>query len=253
MQSVDLNSDIGEGYSVYTCGDDDAMLSIVTSANVAFGVHAGDPEIMGRTFSRALGLGVAIAHPGFPDRWGFGRRRIPFTNGEIERLLAYQLGAACALACYAGHGIGYVKPHGALANIAAEDRDVADALARSVRAVARKLPLLAIAMTQQVAAGVAAGLDVYQEIFADRGYAESGRLIPRGKAGSMIHDAETAAARALIIIQEWAIVTVSGKRLPTSIRSICVHGDTSAAVETARRVREAVEGAGVAVCAFTAK
>ncbi|TXM87879.1 5-oxoprolinase subunit PxpA, partial [Methylobacterium sp. WL116] len=138
MASVDLNSDLGEGFGAYACGDDAAMLAIVTSANVACGMHAGDPEIMAETFARAKANGVAVgAHPGFPDLWGFGRRRMPFTAPEIERLVAYQIGAAQALAAYAGHRIAYVKAHGALANLAAAERDVADAIARAVRAVDR--------------------------------------------------------------------------------------------------------------------
>src|ERR1700738_4605097 len=135
MQTVDLNSDLGEGFGTYRCGDDEAMLGIVTSANVACGFHAGDPEIMARTFRIARERGVAVgAHPGFPDLWGFGRGRVPFSTGKIERLVAYQVGAAQALAAYAGHRITYVKTHGALGNIACEERGVADAVARAVRA-----------------------------------------------------------------------------------------------------------------------
>ncbi|MCJ2072676.1 LamB/YcsF family protein, partial [Methylobacterium sp. J-030] len=150
MTRVDLNSDLGEGYGAYACGDDAAILDLVTSANVACGLHAGDPEIMARTFALAKEKGVAVgAHPGFPDLWGFGRRRIPFSPDEIERLVAYQVGAAQALAAYAGHRITYVKTHGALGNIAAEERSVADAVARAVRAVDPNLALLAIALSAQ--------------------------------------------------------------------------------------------------------
>jgi UPF0271 protein len=130
MPTIDLNSDLAEGFGAYRCGDDDAMLRIVTSANVACGFHAGDPEIMARTFRVAKERGVAVgAHPGFPDLWGFGRRRVPFSTGEIERLVAYQVGAAQALAAYAGHRISYVKSHGALGNITEVEREVADAVA----------------------------------------------------------------------------------------------------------------------------
>lgn len=251
MRSIDLNSDLGEGFGVYTCGDDDAMLSIVTSANVACGLHAGDPEIMARTFAIARERGVAVgAHPGFPDLWGFGRRRLPYTNGEIERLIAYQVGAATALAAYAGHRISYVKTHGALGNIACEERAVADAVARAVRAVDRNLPLMSIALTELVAAGEAEGLEVIQEIYADRGYTETGQLIPRGKPGAMIEGAEEAAARVLAMVEAGAVITASGKHLPTPIRSVCVHGDSSHAVATAGRVRAVLEQAGVAVRPF---
>ncbi|TXN82872.1 5-oxoprolinase subunit PxpA [Methylobacterium sp. WL8] len=253
MASVDLNSDLGEGFGAYACGDDAAMLGIVTSANVACGMHAGDPEIMAETFARAKANGVAVgAHPGFPDLWGFGRRRMPFTPPEIERLVAYQVGAAQALATYAGHRVTYVKAHGALANLAAAERAVADAIARAVRAVDRDLALLAIALTAQVPAGEAAGLQIHQEIFADRGYTEDGQLIARGQPGAMIESAEEAASRVLAMVESGAIVTAQGSRLPTPIRSVCVHGDSAHAVATARAVREKLEGAGIRLASFRA-
>ncbi|MCJ2068097.1 LamB/YcsF family protein [Methylobacterium sp. J-030] len=251
MTSVDLNSDLGEGYGAYTCGDDAAILDIVTSANVACGLHAGDPEIMAGTFTLAKARGVAVgAHPGFPDLWGFGRRRIPFSAGEIERLVAYQVGAAQALATYAGHCLTYVKTHGALGNLAAEDQSVADAVARAVKAVDPGLALLAIALSAQVRAGEAAGLDVHQEIFADRGYTEAGLLIPRGEPGAFVTDPGTAADRILRMVQGGVILTASGRELPTPIRSICVHGDTAHAVATARAVRDRLEAAGVRLAPF---
>lgn len=251
MTSVDLNSDLGEGFGAYACGDDAAILGIVTSANVACGLHAGDPEIMARTFALAKERGVAVgAHPGFPDLWGFGRRRMPYSPAEIERLVAYQIGAAQALAAYAGHRITYVKAHGALANVAAEERPVADAIARAVRAVDRELALLAIALTAQVPAGEACGLEVHQEIFADRGYTSSGLLIPRSQPGAMITDAGEAADRVLRMVEAGAILTADGQTLPTPIRSICVHGDSDHAVATARAVRTRLEGAGVTLAPF---
>lgn len=251
MPSVDLNSDLGEGFGTYRCGDDEAMLSIVTSANVACGLHAGDPEIMARTFAIARKRGVAVgAHPGFPDLWGFGRRRLPFSAGEIERLVAYQIGAAAALAAHAGHRITYVKTHGALGNIACEERDVADAVVRAVRAVDPGLALLAVALTELVASGEAAGLDVYQEIYADRGYTETGQLISRSLPGAMIDDAEQAAARVLEMVEAGAVITARGTHLPTPIRSVCVHGDSIHAVATARQLRERLERAGVTLKAF---
>ncbi|MET0313102.1 MAG: 5-oxoprolinase subunit PxpA, partial [Hansschlegelia sp.] len=143
MPSVDLNADLGEGFGAYSMGDDPAMLALVTSANVACGFHAGDPDIMARTFALARERGVAIgAHPGFPDLAGFGRRRLPFSAAEIERLVAYQIGAAVGLAAYTGHRITYVKAHGALANFACEERSIADAVARAAKAVDPGLALL---------------------------------------------------------------------------------------------------------------
>src|SRR5258706_1782791 len=166
MPSVDLNSDLGEGFGRYRCGDDDAMLSIVTSANVACGAHAGDPEVMAHTFRVARERGVAVgAHPGFPDLWGFGRRRIPFSTGEIERFVAYQVGAAQALAVYSGHRIAYVKAHGALGNIAEVERDMAGAIARAVHAVDPTLALLGCALSEQLRAAEALSLRSVSERF----------------------------------------------------------------------------------------
>jgi UPF0271 protein len=251
MPSVDLNSDLGEGFGTYRCGDDNAMLSIVTSANVACGLHAGDPEVMARTFAIARERGVAVgAHPGFPDLWGFGRRRLPFSNGEIERLVAYQIGAATALAAYAGHRITYVKTHGALGNMACEERGVADAVARAVRAVDPGLALLANALTELVAAGEAAGLEIHQEIYADRGYTETGQLIPRSQPGAMIEGAEEAAARVLEMVQAGVVITASGKHLPSPIRSVCVLVDSDNAFATASRVRARLEQAGIVLMPF---
>ena len=251
MPTIDLNSDLAEGFGAYRCGDDDVMLSIVTSANVACGFHAGDPEIMARTFGIAKTRGVAVgAHPGFPDLWGFGRRRIPFSTGEIERIVAYQVGAAQALAAYAGHRISYVKTHGALGNIAETDRAVADAVARAVRAVDPALAFLSIALSEQFKAAEAHGITAISEIYADRGYTERGGLIPRGQPGAMIEDPDAAADRVVAMVEAKAIITAQGTRLPATIASVCVHSDSPHAVDTARRVRARLEAAGITVAPF---
>jgi UPF0271 protein len=251
MTTVDLNADLGEGFGTWRCGDDDAMLSIVTSANVACGFHAGDPEIMARTFKRARERGVAVgAHPGFPDLWGFGRRKILFTAGEIERMVAYQIGAAQALAACAGHRITYVKPHGALSNLSEADRDVSDAIARAVRAIDSSLTFLCIARSEQVKAAEALGLAVISEIYADRGYTAQGRLIPREQPRALIADCDEAADRALAMVKSGALITATGARLKTSIGSICIHGDSPHAVGMARRLRTRLEAAGVQIAAF---
>ena len=251
MTTIDLNSDLAEGFGSYRCGDDTAMLAVISSANVACGFHAGDPEIMAETFRMAKQRGVAIgAHPGFPDLWGFGRRRIPFTTGEIERLIAYQIGAAQALAVYAGHRITHVKTHGALGNIAETDRPVADAIARAVRAVDPSLTFLTIARSQQEFAAAAASLRTVSEIYADRGYAEDGHLIPRGQPGALIEDPQAAAARVSAMIDAGAIITEAGTHLPTPIGSVCVHGDSPHAVDTAQQVRARLRAAGITVAPF---
>jgi 5-oxoprolinase (ATP-hydrolysing) subunit A len=248
---IDLNADLGEGFGQWRMGDDAAMLGVVTSANVACGFHAGDPDIMAKTFALAREKGVAVgAHVAFPDIAGFGRRAIGMTPQEIERAVAYQIGAAQALARYAGHDIAYVKAHGALANIAERDASVADALARAVRAVDPSLALLAIALSEQTRAGERAGLRVAHEIFADRAYMDDGRLQPRSEAGAVITDAGQAIARIREMVTAGALVTITGKRLETPIDSICVHGDTAHAVEMARRLRGALEAEGFRLRAF---
>jgi UPF0271 protein len=253
MRSVDLNCDCGEGFGAYKIGDDDAMLDIVTSVNVACGFHAGDPEIMAKTFKAAKAKGVAAgAHPGFPDRWGFGRRVLPYKAGEIERLVAYQIGAANALAAYAGARLAYVKIHGALSNIATEDEAVAKAIARAVKAVAPGLGFLAPARTKLETAGFAHGLAVAREIYADRAYTDAGLLVERSRPGAMLHYAGDAADRVLAMVLEEAIITISGKRLATGIDSICVHGDSPNAVAMAKTVRARLEKAGIALAPFAA-
>lgn len=240
-RTIDINADLGEGFGAWRMGDDEAMLDIVTSANVACGFHAGDPDIMARTFTRAARKKVAIgAHVAFPDLAGFGRRSISMSANEIEHTVAYQIGAAQALAACAGHRITHVKAHGALANIAERDADVAHAIARAARAVDPSLTLLAIACSQQGPAGERAGLKVVHEIFADRAYVDDGRLQPRSDPGAVITDASAAVARVRQMLEERALITISGKRLPTSIDSVCVHGDTAEAVAMACALRAAL-------------
>lgn len=248
---VDLNADLGESYGAYRIGDDDALLAVITSANVACGFHGGDPEVMARAYAVARANGVAAgAHPGFPDLWGFGRRRLPCTPGEVERMVAYQVGAARAMAALAGHRLTYVKAHGALSNMACEDPALARAVARGVRAVDPALGLVAVALTPLVDAGREAGLPTFHEIFADRGVGEDGTLIGRGRPGAMIEDADAAADRILAMLEAGAVITASGRRLPSPIDTVCVHGDSPHAVGMARRVRARLEAAGVTLAAF---
>ncbi len=250
-RSVDLNSDMGEAFGAYRMGDDAAVLRIVTSANVACGFHGGDPEVMAATFAQAKENGVAVgAHPGFPDLWGFGRRNIPFTPGEIERLVAYQIGAAQALSAYAGHPITYVKVHGALGNLSESNEEVAGAIVRAITAVDPDLVCLAIALSAQERAAHGAGLQVRSEIYADRAYTDEGLLVSRKLPGAVLHDAAEAAARAARMVHAGAIETITGKRLPVAIDSICVHSDSPGAVAIARAVRDALEADSVRVQAF---
>jgi UPF0271 protein len=249
--AVDLNCDMGEGFGAYRSGDDAAILKIVTTANVACGFHAGDPEIMAETFRQARACGVAVgAHPGFADLWGFGRRVIPHSAGEIERLVAYQIGAAQAVAAYAGHRITHVKAHGALGNLTQRDAEVAAAVTGAIKAVDPSLICLVIALGQQEHIAREAGLTVVSELFADRAYAEDGQLVSRKLPGALIHDPDLAAARVMRMVRANAIETISGRQLAAQVDSICVHSDTPSSVKLAAVVRQTLEADGIAVRGF---
>lgn len=250
---IDLNADLGEGYGPWKMGDDAAMLDLVTSANIACGGHASDPETMYETLKLAAARGVAVgAHPGFNDRTGFGRRVIPMTPAEIARMVAAQVGALVAVARLVPVAVRYVKPHGALGNLAARDRDVAAAIAEAVRQIDPSLAILAISGTCSETAARAAGVPVFSEIFADRGYLASGQLVPRGEAGAMIEDAGEAAARLVSFLQNGRMPVVDGAPIPLAAQSICVHGDSPGAVAMARELRARLEAEGVTFAAFGA-
>jgi len=253
LRSIDLNADLGEAFGVWRMGDDDAMLKLVTSANIACGFHAGDPEIMVKSFRAAKEAGVTVgAHVSFPDLAGFGRRALAMSPAEIEHMVAYQIGAAQAVARLARHKITYVKAHGALAHLAGRDAAVAQTIANAVAKVDSSLTLLAIARSAQGPAATKAGLRVAQEIFADRAYAEDGSLAPRKEEGAVLHDPQIIVARVLTMLDEGAIVTRCGARLKTKIDSICVHGDTQGAVAIAMELRVALEAAGWRLQSFAA-
>lgn len=246
---IDLNSDLGEGFGPWRMGDDAAMLDIVTSANVACGGHAGDPEVMYRTLVAARERGVVVgAHPGYSDPAGFGRRVIPMTPEEIGRMVAAQVGALQGVAVLAGVRVAYVKPHGALGNLAAADRAVADAV---VRVAARlELPLLAISGTALEQAARSAGVGVHSEIFADRAYLPDGQLVPRARAGAVIHDADVAVARLMGFLRSGEMPCLDGGGVRLAAQSVCVHSDTPGAVAMAREIRARLVAEGVAVEPF---
>jgi UPF0271 protein len=249
---VDINCDMGEGFGPWKMGDDEAMLSVVTSANIACGWHAGDPNIMVRTAEIAKKNGVSIgAHPGFGDLWGFGRRQIRGdTMADLERMIAYQIGAMQACAALAGHKVTHVKAHGALGNMTNDEEEFALALGRAIKGVDPSLVMVVMPTlpTERVAERL--GLPIAREVFADRTYDDSGNLTSRKKQGSVLHDAAFASERMLRWIQEKAIETVKGKRIPVEIDTICVHGDEPTAVAMARTVRAKLEGAGIEIAPF---
>lgn len=250
---IDLNADLGEGFGPWAMGDDDAMLSVVTSANVACGGHAGDPDTMFRTLVTAAERGVTVgAHPGYPDRAGFGRRIIPMSLDEIGRMVAAQVGALRGVAALAGTEVRYVKAHGALANLAARDRDVATTLVETVRAMDADLAVLAISGTEVAHAARDAGVPVHAEIFADRGYLPTGQLVPRGQPGDLLHDADEAVDRILGLLETGTMPTVGGDPIALDVDSICVHGDSPGAVALAEQLRAALTDAGVVLAGFAA-
>lgn len=249
---VDLNCDMGEGFGPWPMGDDDSMLDIVSSANIACGFHAGDPSIMFRTAETAKRRGVAIgAHPGFNDLAGFGRRVIKGdTPAEIERMVAYQIGAMQALASLAGHRMTYVKAHGALNNMANEDEDLALAIARAIKGVDATLVNVCMPGLLMEKASEKIGVKVAREFFADRTYEDNGTLSSRKKPGSVLHDANEAAERVLRTLQDKAVTTASGKRIPIEVDTICVHGDEPSAVAMARTIRAKLETNGIVIAPF---
>ncbi|MEP3347952.1 MAG: 5-oxoprolinase subunit PxpA [Litoreibacter sp.] len=253
-KGIDLNSDLGESYGPWSMGDDAAMLSIVSSANIACGGHASDPETMYKTLQLAHENGVSVgAHPGYNDREGFGRRVIPMPPIEIGRMVAAQIGALQALASMAGTQVQYVKPHGALGNLAAADRAVADAIVAAVAQVDPSLSILAISGMQLEQAARAARMDVFSEIFADRGYLSSGQLVPRGQDGAMIHDPAEATDRLLGVLESGLMPVIDGDPIPLEAHSICVHGDSQGAVAMAREIHERLSAEGVSISSFCAK
>ena len=251
MDRIDLNSDVGESFGAWSIGDDQRLIPIVTSVNVACGFHAGDPLTIQRTVATAVAHGVAVgAHPGYPDLVGFGRRDLDMAPDELEAALVYQVGAVAAFARAAGSDLRHVKPHGALYNRAARDPGLAATIARAVRAVSSDLILVGLAGSELVRAGEEARLQVASEAFADRAYQPDGALRSRRLPDAMLVTPEAAADQAVRIARDGVVPTANGGSIPVRADTLCIHGDTPGAVDVARAVREALERAGVQVVAF---
>ncbi|MEX1184126.1 MAG: 5-oxoprolinase subunit PxpA [Gemmatimonadota bacterium] len=247
---VDINCDMGEGYGVWQLGEDEALLPHISSANIACGFHAGDASVMRRTVRAAAARGVAIgAHPGLPDRAGFGRRRMQVTPEEIYDICVYQIGALLGHARAAGVPLAHVKPHGALYNMAAADRALAAAVAAAVHDVDNALTLFGLAGSVLVSEGERAGLLVAAEAFADRAYEPDGSLTPRDRPGAVIADPAAAADRALRMVVDGVVATSAGTDFDLVADTICVHGDSPHAVRIARKLRAVLESAGVRIAA----
>ena len=251
MTTIDLNADMGEGFGPWRMTDDAALLDIVTSANIACGFHAGDWDTMGDVMARAVAAGANIgAHPGFPDLQGFGRRRMQMDPASVGRLVQYQLGAAQAMARAAGGRVRHLKLHGALSNMAMVDADLARAAYEAALTVQPDLVLMVLAATPMQTVAEELGAAYAAEIFADRGYAEDGTLIPRGEPGAMVTDAAEAADRISAMVRAGAIITAQGTRIPTRIDTICLHGDEPSAVAAARTLRDRLAADGITVAPF---
>lgn len=242
MPQIDLNCDVGESFA------DEGVMPHITSANVACGFHGGDPAVMRRTVQLAREHGVAVgAHPGFQDLAGFGRREMRVTPQEVEDLVLYQIGALEAIARSEGVRLAHVKAHGALYNMAARERPLAEAIARAVRAFDASLVLFVLPGSEMQRAGEDAGLVVAPEGFADRSYEPDGSLTPRTNPGAVIHDIEAVVSRAVRMAAEGRVTATSGQDIPLSLATICVHGDTPGADRLAAALRAGLERAGVSL------
>ena len=250
-RSIDLNADIGEYTGTSGAAVDDSILDLVSSASIACGGHAGDVEVMQRTVSSAASRGVAIgAHPSYPDRENFGRREMQLSEEELGGQLVSQIEALAACCARAGVNLRYVKPHGALYNVAARDAAVARVIAQAVRSVDPALVLLGLADSTMIYEAEQAGLAVACEAFADRAYLANGTLLSRARAGAVLHDAGTVATRAVVIARDHYVQTVDGARLEVKADSLCIHGDNPEALSLVRATREALEAGGFAIRPF---
>jgi 5-oxoprolinase (ATP-hydrolysing) subunit A len=246
VRRVDLNCDAGEGWGPWRMGDDEALLDVVSTVNIACGFHAGDPLIMARTVRMARERSVGVgAHPGPNDLWGFGRRGVAGERPEdLATMVAYQVGALQAVAAQEGARVTSVKLHGALSNTAAVDRALAAAVARTLRAVDASLVWLVPAGSAMVGAGRGVGMRIASEVFCDRAYDDEGNLVARSLPGAVIDDPDTCARRAVRMVVDGVIESVSGRVIALQADTVCVHGDTPGAVATARAVRAALQAAG---------
>lgn len=251
---IDLNCDMGEGFGAWSMGQDGALLDMVTSANIACGAHAGDPATMARTVAAALAKGVAVgAHPSLPDLQGFGRRTMAITPEEARGLVLYQVGALEAFVRAAGGRLHHVKPHGALYNMVARDRALADAIAGAVRDFDPSLILVGLSGSELIRAGQTLGLACAQEAFADRGYEADGSLTPRSRPGALIEDEAEAVARALRMAREGRVTSRTGEDVALQADTLCIHGDQPRALGFARSLRQALSEAGIQLRAFNAR
>ncbi|MFJ1733970.1 LamB/YcsF family protein [Streptomyces sp. NPDC088254] len=251
MTVIDLNADLGEGFGRWQLTDDERLLSVVTSANVACGFHAGDAPTMRRVCELAAERGVTIgAQVSYRDLAGFGRRAMDVPPAELTAEVAYQIGALEVFARAAGARVAYVKPHGALYNRVVRDEEQAAAVVAGVLLAGSSLPVLGLPGSRLLELAARAGLPAVAEAFGDRAYTDEGTLVPRGFAGAVVPDPDAVVERSVELARSGTVVSLAGPRIDVRARSLCVHGDTPGAVELARRVRRRLEESGVRVEAF---
>jgi UPF0271 protein len=245
---IDLNCDMGESFGAYRLGEDEKVISSVTSVNIACGYHAGDPMVMAGTVELAKKHGVAVgAHPGYPDLPGFGRRNLETFPGEIKNYVLYQVGSLAAFSSAAGLKLQHVKPHGAMYNLAARDERAAREIIDAVKAYDPELILVALAGSLCAEMAAAEGLRVAREVFPDRAYLGDGRLAPRKMAGAVIHDPDAVRDRVLKAVRTGKMTSIDGEEISIEMDTLCIHGDTPGAWRIAEVIRKTLEGAGVRV------
>lgn len=248
MFVIDLNCDMGEGFGIYTVGEDAELIRHITSANIACGFHGGDPAVMRRTVRLAAEHGVAVgAHPGLPDLAGFGRRIMEVTPDDVYEMTLYQIGALQAIASGEGVRLSHVKPHGALYNMAAKSRELADAIAEAVYKADGNLMLYGLSGSQLVASAERLGIRAVQEVFGDRSYENDGSLTPRHKPGAVLSQSGEVAIQVHRMVTEGKVKTREGRMLPLQADTVCIHGDTAGAARHAAVLRAELERLGIAV------
>ncbi|MBU9789669.1 5-oxoprolinase subunit PxpA [Lentilactobacillus sp. IMAU92037] len=246
MTTIDLNSDLGESYGRYHLGNDDQVIPLISSANIACGFHAGDPDVMYQTVEMAEKAGIGVgAHPGFPDLDGFGRRKMDLSAAAVTHMVTYQIAALAGFT--KTHRLHHVKPHGALYNAAGKDLALATAICQGIKAEDPHLMVYALSNSALVTAAQNLGLPVAQEVFADRNYQVDGSLVPRSQDNAVLHDPDEIAKRTISMIKTQSVVAVTGETVPIKVDSICVHGDNSAALEIVKHLTQALKQEGIAI------
>lgn len=251
MYRVDLNSDLGESFGRYTIGNDDKIIPLITSANVACGYHASDPVVMDKTLAMAREAGIRVgAHPGYPDLMGFGRRNLNVSPEEAKAYTLYQLGALNAFCRAHQLKMQHVKPHGAFYNMAAKDYGLSKAICQAVKEFDDRLIVLALSGGELARAAKDMGLRTALEVFADRAYEEDGSLVNRRKEGAMVTDEKVAIARVVRMIKEKKVTAITGKDIPIQADSVCVHGDGAKALAFVEKIRRTLTEEGIEICSL---